>query len=105
MLAMTPPVDLHREFSRTLPTLMICGLLGDLFDEARSRAAMSEFSAYIRDLVGVKRKSPGADIISDLIAASDEYRIAESEIVKYCIDLLFADHETTVTRIDFGTAQ
>jgi pentalenolactone synthase len=120
VLSMTPPVDLHEQFSFPLPTLMICELLGvpfsdrgrfsalssgigDLFDHTRSHAAMRDFSEYIRELIRAKRVSPGTDIISDLIASSRESRIDENEIVGYSIDLLFAGHETTVTRIDFGT--
>jgi len=117
---MTPPVDLHKEFSFPLPTLMICELLGvsyadrerfsdlsagigDLYDSARSQAAMADFCDYIRELIQRKRSSPGVDIISDLISASGENGSDEDEIVSYCVNLLFAGHETTVTRIDFGT--
>lgn len=119
MLAMTPPVDLHQELSFPLPTLIICELLGvpladreligslstdigNLFDSSRSSAALADFSAYVLDLIRAKRAAPGADIISDLIAADGQDSLGEKEIVRHCVDLLFAGLETTVTRIDFG---
>jgi cytochrome P450 len=77
--------------------------IGNLFDHARSHAAMLGFSEYIREVIQAKRASPGADIISDLISGCGESGSSDDEIVSSCINLLFAGHETTVTRIDFGT--
>lgn len=55
-------------------------------------------------LIQEKRQAPAEDVLSDLIAANDERAaLSEREITGYAVALLFAGHETTVTRIDFGT--
>ncbi|MEV6393962.1 cytochrome P450 [Streptomyces sp. NPDC051907] len=64
---------------------------------ARAVAASVEFSAYLRELIAERRKSPGADLISALIAAHDEGdRLSEQEMISTCVLLLNAGHEATV---------
>jgi cytochrome P450 len=65
--------------------------------------ATNEFSAYIRDLIEGRRRNPGPDLISALIAAHDEgQRLTEQEMISTCILLLNAGHEATVNAT--GTA-
>jgi cytochrome P450 len=60
-------------------------------------AAREEFSAYFRELIAVRRASPGDDLLTKLIRAEDEgSRLTESELVSTAILLLVAGHETTV---------
>lgn len=60
-------------------------------------AASVEFSAYLRELIGERRKRPGTDLISGLIAAHDEEgRLSEQEMISTCVLLLNAGHEATV---------
>lgn len=63
----------------------------------RAVAASVEFSAYLRELIGERRKRPGTDLISGLIAAHDEEgRLSEQEMISTCVLLLNAGHEATV---------
>ncbi|QIP85461.1 cytochrome P450 [Streptomyces sp. Tu 2975] len=68
-------------------------------DETAARAvrASTEFSAYLRDLIAVRRERPGDDLVSALIAAHDEGdRLSEQEMISTCVLLLNAGHEATV---------
>src|SRR5690606_8824933 len=56
-----------------------------------------EFSDYLRGLIAERRKEPGDDLISGLIAAHDEEdRLTEQEMISTCVLLLNAGHEATV---------
>jgi cytochrome P450 len=112
-----PPIDLHEALAAPLPVMVICDLLGapvedaerlrsfstrlaKIDDAADSHAADEEFTAYAAELLERKRAEPGEDVFSDLagvdgLAAADAARLAKG--------LLFAGHETTMTRIDLGT--
>ncbi|MGB6164561.1 MAG: cytochrome P450 [Pseudonocardiaceae bacterium] len=50
-----------------------------------------------------KRAHPGQDVISDLLAAHEGEHFDDDRIARLATVLLFAGHETTVTRIDYGT--
>ncbi|MDQ1068903.1 cytochrome P450 [Streptomyces canus] len=64
---------------------------------ARAVRASVEFSDYLRDLIAERRKNPGDDLISGLIAAHDEGdRLTEQEMISTCVLLLNAGHEATV---------
>jgi pentalenolactone synthase len=111
------PLDLHAEFSVALPVAVICEIVGiahadrDRFlpwcdaigllnDPEAGVRATNELFAYMMELVDRKRREPGEDVVSDLIAAEclDSTLIARTAAV-----LLFAGQTTTVGRIDFGT--
>ncbi|MFD7118986.1 cytochrome P450 [Streptomyces sp. NPDC059922] len=63
----------------------------------RAVVASQEFSAYLRELVSVRREKPGEDLISGLIAAHDHgEKLTEAEMVATCALLLNAGHEATV---------
>ncbi|MFI5967045.1 cytochrome P450 [Streptomyces asoensis] len=64
---------------------------------ARAVRASEEFSAYLRELIAVRRARPGDDLISGLIAAHDEGdRLTEQELISTAVLLLNAGHEATV---------
>ncbi|MQY14178.1 Polyketide biosynthesis cytochrome P450 PksS [Streptomyces sp. RB5] len=70
---------------------------------ARAVRASEEFSAYLRELIGERRKNPGEDLISGLIAAYDEgERLNEQEMISTCVLLLNAGHEATVNTTSGG---
>jgi cytochrome P450 len=113
------PADLHELVSLPIPVLVICELLGVLYadrdrfralsegvggltDRAASTRALHALVAYIGELVARKRREPGEDVISDLVARDPEGR-HDDETAGLAAMLLFAGHETTVTRIDVGT--
>ncbi|WNM29116.1 cytochrome P450 [Streptomyces sp. Li-HN-5-11] len=78
----------------------ICGMYElNPSEEAARRAvrASVEFSEYLRELIAERRKQPGEDLISGLIAAHDEGdRLTEQEMISTCVLLLNAGHEATV---------
>lgn len=69
----------------------------------RAVRASEEFAAYLRDLVAVRRRAPGGDLISALIAAHDGGdQLTEQEMVSTCVLLLNAGHEATVNTTTLG---
>ncbi|MEU1406361.1 cytochrome P450 [Streptomyces sp. NPDC005728] len=64
---------------------------------ARAVRASVEFSDYLRELIAARRKEPGEDLVSGLIAAHDEGdRLTEQEMISTAVLLLNAGHEATV---------
>lgn len=64
---------------------------------AKAVRASVEFSEYLRELIAERRKEPGEDLISGLIAAHDEGdRLTEQEMISTAVLLLNAGHEATV---------
>ncbi|MFC4122180.1 cytochrome P450 [Nonomuraea zeae] len=115
LAGLSPPADLHAELSFPLPVLVICRLLGvpyedreyfsgvsarmgDLLDEEKGLAAREEMGAYMAGLIERKRHEPGEDVLSDLVDELDD----DGTISQLAGGLLFAGHETTVNRIDYG---
>src|ERR1700742_4061001 len=124
--------DAVPELAYPLPVTVICWLLGvPLQDEAEfSRAsallaqALDPFfvvtgepasgmdkriaagqwlRGYLHDLIDQRRKQPGDDLMSRLIAVEESGdHLAEDEIVSTCMLLLIAGHETTVNLISNG---
>jgi unspecific monooxygenase len=78
----------------------ICGMYELNPPEETARRAVQAsvaFSAYLRELIEARRKEPGEDLISGLIAAYDEgERLTEQEMISTCVLLLNAGHEATV---------
>ncbi|MDE3177034.1 MAG: cytochrome P450 [Pseudomonadota bacterium] len=122
--AMAPGVDLIAAYATPIPVAVIAELIGAPFadaprlldwshkivamyqfaptradEEAADRAAR-EFSAYVRDLIGERRRAPRDDLVSQLIAAeSGGGRLSEDELVTSVVLLLNAGHEATVHAI------
>jgi cytochrome P450 len=114
-------VDLHAGLAYPLPVAMICRLLGvpesdhELFSRLSERMAdmtigeeahhaREEFFRYMVGLVETKRPQLGEDVISDLVRAqSEDPSFDYEQMVRLCVGLLFAGHETTVNRIGLGT--
>jgi cytochrome P450 len=112
--------DLHSGLAFPLPVAMICQLLGvpeadhELFASLSERMAgtaigeeahqaREEFFRYMVGLVETKRTQLGEDVISDLIRAqSEDPSYDYAEMIRLCVGLLFAGHETTVNRIGLG---
>ncbi|MCT4354685.1 cytochrome P450 [Streptomyces sp. Je 1-79] len=74
----------------------ICGMFELNPSEETARRAVRaslDFSAYLRELIARRRKDPGEDLISSLIAVEE---LTEQEMVSTCVLLLNAGHEATV---------
>jgi unspecific monooxygenase len=64
---------------------------------AKAVRASVEFSEYLHGLIAERRKRPGDDLISGLIAAHGEGdRLTEQEMISTAVLLLNAGHEATV---------
>jgi cytochrome P450 len=122
--------DLRPLLTAPLPALVIADLLGvpradrELFQGWSDRLAQVVFSAegaasvdsdaaitaaehfttYFGALIEQRRRRPGDDVISALVAASDAGGPSAQELVGACTLLLFAGHETTSGLLANGTS-
>ncbi|MFF8786143.1 cytochrome P450 [Streptomyces sp. NPDC015125] len=113
--------DLVEALSFPLPVTVICELLGVPFLEReafrawtdtlmvgaagpRTREALTAMAGYLDDLVEAKRARPGDDLLTDLIAVSDEDgdRLSREELLGMAQLLLIAGYETTANLISNG---
>ncbi|GAA3015752.1 cytochrome P450 [Actinokineospora globicatena] len=63
------------------------------------RAAIAEMTVMFTDIVAERRADPADDLISDLLPAVDDGRLAMDELVPLCMFLPLAGTETTVNLI------
>ena len=114
------PADLHRGFTYPLPALVVAALLGipdeerDAFQAwaldlvlvvgsgaitpelaARADESMRQMRDLMARLVEQRRREPGADLLSAMIAASDDgERLTTDELYANALFLMTAGHET-----------
>ena len=101
-----PPADRDRfrEWSDEL-ALVAFGAGGDARPDRHERAlrGLEEMAGYFRELVAHRRREPGGDMLSAMMAGDgslpDEARLSDDELVGMCALLLFAGHETTTNAI------
>lgn len=103
-----PPADrdLFRTWSDEL-ALVAFGAGGDARPDRHERAlrGLEEMAGYFRELVARRRREPGGDMLSAMIAGdtpagtTDEPGLSDDELVGMCALLLFAGHETTTNAI------
>jgi cytochrome P450 len=123
-------MDVVTDLAYPLPVVIICELLGvppedhatfqgwssDLAhsidpdplippdQQVRINAAADAFLEYFRDLIERRRRDPGDDLLTGLIAAEEGGdRLSENELLATGLFLLIAGHETTVNLIGNGT--
>ena len=110
-------VDLRSRFAHMIPTEVICDLFGvpdGMRDDARqaihralntaaapeaARANLTALLSCLSALVAVKRAEPGEDMTSDLIAAREEERLDEEQLVPTLLLMIGAGSQTTVNLI------
>ena len=92
-------------------SLAILGALEPTLSDAqlaRGNRAVTEFCAYLEDLVARRRARPGdpeTDVLTRLIHGEDgDGRLSEVELIQNCIFILNAGHETTTNLIGNGLA-
>lgn len=70
---------------------------------AKAEVAMTEWDAYIRNLLAAKRARPGDALLDAMLAAEvDGQRLTEDEIAANAVFLFLAGHETTTNLIGNG---
>jgi len=120
--------DLHGRVTYPLPAMVIGALLGvpdaelERFQRwaldivffvgsgqlgaelaLRTRDSMLEMREYLADLVGRRRREPGDDLLSAMIAAADEGdRLTTDEIYANSVFLMTAGHETATNMLSNG---
>jgi cytochrome P450 len=77
-------------------------VLGDTSrDPQEIEAAFGHLAQYFGGLIAIKRAQPGDDLMTALIEARDaQDRLSEEELVRLCLTLLIAGHETTANQIN-----
>ncbi|MFH9610778.1 cytochrome P450 [Streptomyces sp. NPDC017448] len=113
------PADVVAEFALPLPAAVISRLMGlDESDWARMRhwsehafsdgthdsaqvaSALEEFSAFGADLLAERRRSPGDDLVSGIVAAADaEGGVPEAQLVSLVCGLVVGGHDSTMTML------
>lgn len=122
MLAGPQPVDLVEALALSLPSLMICDLLGvpyedhDFFEvhakianaQAKSTEEQNEsnrvLGGYVTQLLQAKMDKPEEDVLSDLAARVKAGEVDLPGASMLGMILLIAGHETSANMITLGTA-
>ncbi|MFC8849261.1 MULTISPECIES: cytochrome P450 [unclassified Micromonospora] len=113
-------VDLREGFAYPLPARLVADLIG-MTEEARAetakvidmmvdttvtpeqaQAVLAGWRGAMAELIATKRRQPGEDITSDLIASRDEdgSRLSEQELTDTIFAILGAGSETTINFFD-----
>ena len=74
---------------------------------ARGNRAVTEFGAYLKQLIAHRRAHPGdpdTDVLTRLIAGDAQGDLSEVELIQNCIFILNAGHETTTNLIGSALA-
>ncbi|NUV70636.1 MULTISPECIES: cytochrome P450 [unclassified Streptomyces] len=113
------PADAVAEFAVPLPVAVISRLMGldeSAWDRLRHwsehafsdgthesgqvAAARKEFSTFGADLLMERRRAPGEDLVSGLVAAADEEQgIPEAQLVTLVCGLVVGGHDSTMTML------
>ncbi|MGW1196773.1 cytochrome P450 [Streptomyces sp. NPDC002536] len=118
------PVDFHRVFALAVPMTVICELLGipqdkhDFFIKhgtallgghstpEERQAAIVEVNAYVDELIQLKKREPGDDLLSRAMADYEESGepYTDRDLFNMVRLLMNGGHETTASQISLGTA-
>ncbi|MGV9306522.1 cytochrome P450 [Nonomuraea sp. NPDC003727] len=114
------PGDLKASLGFPLPVYVICDMLGvpaadrdrfsywsdtllnlTRYSQAEVDAAQGEFVAYMSGHIAAKRRQPGEDLLSELIAAGgpEDGGLSDVQLLATGMGLLVAGHETTANMI------
>lgn len=95
-------VDLLKHWSDDLGSFVLSSRLSpDKY--SRANAAIREMNAYFGDLLAARRRRPGKDVASAMLAAEERGDfLSRDELVAACVLLLFAGHETTTHLLGNG---
>lgn len=102
-----PPADRDWLKARTADRIAFLGAIRTAPDPLalaqRTAKSAHDLDGYFRGLIAARRRAPGEDLISALIAAEEAgERLGEAEMVANCALLLSAGHETTTNLLGNG---
>ena len=98
-----PDTDRHKLHEWTITIAAIDELPVDLTVIEPAGRAADEFLDYARRVIESRRREPGDDLISALVAAEDEgEHLTEDELLAMIVLLLVAGHDTTMSLISTG---
>jgi cytochrome P450 len=119
-------VDLYDSFAQRLPLQVICSMLAipdvdfeavgqwtadlglatgypSLEDRQKIDRAMVSFRDYAEQMIDLRRRAPGEDLLSALIAVEERGdRLSNDELTAMVVQMLYAGHETTRNLIGNG---
>jgi len=118
-------IEFMRDFAHLLPVTVICELIGipdsdrqefrsvardlaavfeldDIETLPSINAAATELLGYFADLAAKRRAEPRDDLLSDLLALSDNGRLTDAELLHNLTFLLVAGFETTTNLLGNG---
>ena len=119
-------VDFIEAFAGPLPLRVLCKLfdipqsldetvarwsaslirIGDILmtpdQKSEALKALTEFKAFLRDHIAIRRSRPGDSLMDLAIRAHDDGTLDEEETLTNLVSMLVAGHETTVTLIGNG---
>lgn len=121
----TGEVDFVSAVASSLPLYAICDLLGvpesdrtQLLawtntltvptdpdyapSEADFSAALNGIWAYGLELAALRRRDPGSDVMSTIVAAADQDQLSDDEVMGFMLTLAAAGNETTRNAISHG---
>ncbi|MET7346206.1 cytochrome P450 [Streptomyces sp. NPDC087866] len=120
-VAAGPEMELVEAVASPLPMSVVCELFGipeedrarvkEWFrrfgrlseDLAKSEAAIDQYEDYLSGLIRQRRREPGDDLISALVATqTHDDRLTDSELLSTCFVLITAGDETTTHLITNG---
>jgi cytochrome P450 len=80
--------------------VLLGGWVGD--PPAEAVAASAGIVGYLADLVDAKRRTPGDDLVSVLVTATDDDALTRQEVLSSLFQLIVAGHDTTASLISNG---
>ncbi|MFI6518241.1 cytochrome P450 [Spirillospora sp. NPDC050679] len=107
------PADLVAGFAEPFPMMVLCELagipygdrdrfvgpadagLGAMLDLERGRRATAWLRDYIGELVDLKRRKPGDDVLSDLVRRRDAGELTDEDLVCFGLSMLIAGYRTS----------
>lgn len=127
LLACGGVFDFVSEFAHSLSTRVIAALLGvpehehrriqvwsedispafrlqDLAVMKRCQRSMLELRSFMRGILIERREHPGADVLSELVAAEHDGLIDPDALISHCMVLLFVGQETAARWLANGLA-
>lgn len=111
--AASRPADLIAGYAEPFPLAVVCDLVGlpyadrgyflPLADTAlgalvtleQGRAATEQLVRYVREVIDNKRRRPGNDVLSELVARQRAGDLAEPDLVSFGLSMLVAGYRTS----------